>query len=85
MLDIHQMKLALLRNTCEVTFTKVDGTERTMRCTLMTELMPQLAAGQPAEANPRKQSEITLPVWDLDKADWRAFRVDSVKTFVVVD
>lgn len=71
----------LVANECNVLFTKVDGTERHMRCTLDAFRIPKqtekmvidLAVDCPY-----------LTVWDLDKEEWRRFRVDSVKSFVDV-
>lgn len=61
-----------------MTFTKSDGTERMMNCTL------QESAIQVYEKKTdrvRKKSEDTISVWDLEKNDWRSFRVDSIKSF----
>jgi hypothetical protein len=58
-----------------VTFTKTDGTERAMNCTLVEEHI------QPYEKKTertRTESDETIAVWDLDKNAWRSFRVDSV-------
>lgn len=59
----------------DVTFTKKDGTERTMKCTLKEELM------LPYEKKTDRVKEIStevLPVYDLDKESWRSFRLDSI-------
>ena len=59
-----------------ITFTKKDGTERKMRCTLNEESIP-------SEKSPKKagkaQSEDAIAVFDVEKSDWRSFRFDSVK------
>ena len=62
----------LQKNTMRITFTKVNGDERIMDCTLLEHLVP--------ETNPdnRKENETVLPVWDINKAEWRSFRLDSV-------
>jgi len=60
-----------------VTFTKKDGTERVMKCTLQEALIP---ASQTAKENTaRKINKDVLAVFDLDKSAWRSFRLDSVK------
>ncbi len=60
-----------------VTFKKKDGTIRDMRCTLSEKLI------QPYErkenSTPKRQNDDVLPVFDLDKNEWRSFRLDSVK------
>lgn len=64
-----------------VTFTKVDGTERVMQCTLKTELIPPPAPIDPDK--PKRAVKENLDVircFDTEKKEWRSFRVDSVKS-----
>jgi len=56
----------------EVTFTKKDGSERIMKCTLKEEYLPEIVGAE------RKKNEESLAVFDLDKKDWRSFRWDSI-------
>ena len=68
----------LRNNIVTITFTKINGTERVMRCTLIPEQIGgALASNGKAfvESNDR-----VVAVWDLDNNGWRAFRVDSVKS-----
>jgi hypothetical protein len=59
-----------------VTFDKVNGEERVMKATLLSEYLPvQEDSGVPS----REVSDEVIPVWDVEKQDWRSFRVDSVK------
>lgn len=59
----------------KVTFTKKDGDTRVMECTLEETAIPEdfrpkpLAEGQ----TPRKRSEDSLSVWDLNANGWRSF------------
>lgn len=65
----------LLEGPMEIVFTKKDGTERTMKCTLNPSLVT------PYEKKSDKQktvNEDVLPVFDLDKKEWRSFRFDSI-------
>jgi hypothetical protein len=73
--------LTMLRdNICVVTFTKRDGTERIMRCTLKSDLLPAPVATKPTtEVKVRKTNPDTLAVWDLDKNAWRGFSVEQIK------
>jgi hypothetical protein len=73
--------LTMLRdNICVVTFTKRDGTERIMRCTLKSDLLPAPVATKPTtEVKVRKTNPDTLAVWDLDKSAWRGFSVEQIK------
>ena len=62
----------LQQNAMRITFTKVNGDERIMDCTLQEHMIPETS-----ESN-RKENEEVLPVFDINKAEWRSFRVDSV-------
>jgi len=60
-----------------VTFTKVDGTERVMNCTLKSELLPEakpLAEGK----TPRKESTTSIRVFDNDLKEWRSFTIKNI-------
>ncbi len=68
----------LLQTTvATITFTKVDGTERVMKCTLISDFLPALKGSN----NARNQS--VLPVWDVEKEAWRSFKLESVKRIEV--
>ena len=62
----------LQKKAMRITFTKVNGEERIMDCTLQENLVPETS-----ESN-RKQNEEVLPVFDINKGEWRSFRVDSI-------
>ena len=56
-------------------FTKKDGTEREMRCTLAESKIPT----EKLPKNSKKsKSDDALAVFDVEKNDWRSFRFDSV-------
>jgi len=77
----NEYTAVLHNNICVVTFTKRDGSERVMRCTLKTEHLPVLPVVESTTLKtPRKKSDTTICVWDLDKSAWRSFTVDSVKS-----
>ena len=62
----------LQKKSMRITFTKVNGDERIMDCTLQEHMIPETN-----ESN-RKQNEEVLPVFDINKGEWRSFRLDSV-------
>ena len=70
----------LHESTLTVVFTKKDGTERTMRCTTSSELVPQTT--QPESKKDRKLNESTIAVYDLDAASWKSFRIASLKSII---
>jgi len=67
------------RNTKDlrITFTKRDGTEREMQCTLVEEAIPQ--AKQPkTQTEGSSTAGSAVRVFDVEKQEWRSFRWDSV-------
>lgn len=71
------LKKQLQEGIMNVVFTKVDGTERTMKATLSNDYVPLMdttAVKQKHTPNPD-----VLAVWDVDANGWRSFRFDSIK------
>lgn len=67
----------LQSGTKKITFTKVDGSERVMNATLDPAVLNKeygVFIGEQRNAS-------TLTVFDTDKKDWRAMRLDSIKSF----
>jgi hypothetical protein len=64
------------KNDCEVTFTKIDGSVRTMPCTLREAALPPREVTE--SKNTRELKPETLSVFCLDKNEWRSFRVMNV-------
>ena len=62
----------LQKKTMRITFTKVNGEERVMDCSLQEHIIP------PTDAKNRKENEEVLPVFDINKGEWRSFRLDSI-------
>ena len=59
-----------------VVFEKKDGTLREMRCTLKD--VPQYERKTESETTRKKNDEV-MSVYDMDKSEWRSFRIDSIK------
>jgi hypothetical protein len=70
------LKQQLKEGVKTITFTKADGTQRVLRCTLQESALPQVDASKVTTT--KKQNDDALAVWDLDNAGWRSFRFDSV-------
>ena len=66
----------LQNNTCLVTFKKKDETERRMLCTLQPNVIPIV------KGTGVKKTDDVISVFDIEKEDWRSFRVDSVISVV---
>lgn len=65
---------------CEITFTKKDGTERTLVGTLLSDLIP---LDHHPKGNDRVHSTDVQPVYEVDLGQWRSFRWDSVVSYSV--
>lgn len=73
----EQLSELLRTGECVVEFTKVDGTVRSMSCTLSDALIPPalpkvLADGEVAKV--KKPNPDVFSVWCLEKKEWRSFR-----------
>ncbi len=77
MIDKNDLKTKLHEGIVRVTFTKMNGEERIMDCTLMETLIPSTDLHE----STRKHSDEVQPVWDVEKAAWRSFRFDSVISY----
>jgi hypothetical protein len=62
-----------------VVFTKKDGTERKMNCTLKESMLPEQPV-KVTESAKREVSKKTIAVYDLEAKGWRSFALDSVKS-----
>ena len=83
----EDIKTVLTENVAEITFTKKDGTERLMKCTLKSDIVPErdvVGVIGKVEEKTRVVNTEVLPVWDIVKSAWRSFRVDSVKGIKVL-
>ena len=77
----------LLNNVATVTFTKADGTERVMECTLLAHVLgahfkPDSEILEEMKTTPTETTP-TIAVWDLPSDGWRSFRMDSVKSISI--
>jgi hypothetical protein len=82
-----QLSALLHTGECVIEFTKVDGTVRSMPCTLNEALLPPPPAHDTNTDNPidfptpkteKKQNLDIMSVWCLDKKEWRSFRIANV-------
>lgn len=65
----------------EVTFTKKDGTERTLAGTLCGMLIP---GDKKPKGTDRVHSTEVQPVYDIENDGWRSFRWDSIIRYDVI-
>ena len=82
-----QLSALLHTGECVIEFTKVDGTVRSMPCTLNEALLPPPTVhitntdnpiDFPAPKREKKLNPDIMSVWCLDKKEWRSFRIANV-------
>ena len=73
------MKNALRHGIWVVEFTKMDGTDAVMECTLDQKYLP--SGPSTVAATTRNQTEHLLHVYATDRLGWRSFSVANVKKF----
>ena len=76
----EEMVDALRSGIATVKFTKVNGDERLMECTLKNDFIP--ADMQPKDDDEGVQRTLdVIRVYDVRAAGWRSFRVENVLEF----
>lgn len=83
MIDRYELKQILENSVTTVVFTKVNGEQREMKCTLLSEYLPKTdVAGKQllTETLTKEENPSTLRVWDVENNGWRSFRIDSINS-----
>ena len=70
----------LQQGVWNITFTKVDGTERTMPCTLDPSLIPVVPISE--DRKPKKTNDAVIKVFVTDVKEWRSFRIANLISIV---
>jgi hypothetical protein len=74
----------LTKHVVTVEFIKKDGNLRIMNCTLNSDLLPPAPElTEEVKKQPRKISESTMAVYDVDAKGWRSFTITSIKTIEI--
>jgi hypothetical protein len=73
-MTIDELRKLLTTDVATVSFTKKDGSSRSMICTTMSDYLPE------PPSVPSVVSPTVVTVWDLEQSGWRSFRFDSVKS-----
>ncbi len=70
------LKGLLKEGTVEITFEKKDGSTREMKATLKEDVVTPY---EKKSDKVKKETKEVLAVFDIEKNDWRSFRLDSIK------
>ena len=82
MLTKQELKEVFSKNIVTITFKKVDGSERVMKCTLDPNFLP--GRDKPTSSKKKTENENVLPVWNIDEQEFRSFRVDSLISYEII-
>ena len=77
-----QVKDVLVKDIVEVTFTKINGDERVMTCTLHPDNLPKpvIKEGEDKKERVIKNPENSLAVFDTKAEGWRSFVIRNIKS-----
>jgi hypothetical protein len=77
-----QVKDVLVKDIVQVTFTKINGDERVMTCTLHPKNLPKPVVKEGEEKKERviKNPENSLAVFDMKAEGWRSFVIRNIKS-----
>ena len=79
MLTKEDIQTLLHQGVCEISFTKVNGEERIMRCTLKEDFLPaQIDIEEAIQKKSKKSNPDVYAVYDVVAEGWRSFRWDSL-------
>ena len=81
MMNKNEMVEKLHEGICKVTFTKKNGENRVMNCTLKKEVLKETLGDSFKEESNSMDTDEVVTVMDIDKGLFRRFRVDSVISF----
>lgn len=71
----NSVRTLLREGLVNVSFTKKDGTDRLMKCTLNSDKIPEEFI---PKGKVQKVNDETIAVFDIETNGWRSFRWDSV-------
>jgi len=74
----NDMLNELRQRECRVIFTKVDGEQRDMICTLNEDAIPEQHR---PKGGGKEYSEAVIRAFDVNKQQFRSFRVENVISF----
>jgi hypothetical protein len=83
MITKDKLKDLLKQNVVSISFTKTDGTDRTMLCTLKSNLLPVIESKEGTKK--KAENENVLSVWDLEKDAFRSFRLNALKRYDLIE
>lgn len=81
----EEMLNHLSRGACLVEFRKLDGDHRKMLCTRSVSLIKSYPDAYLPTGAGRPEPEDQVKAFDINKGEWRSFKVDRVQRFVGIN
>lgn len=78
------LRKVLIDDIATITFMKVNGDKRVMKCTLQEQYLPAQTDLEEA-IQKKKPNDETMSVWDLEARAWRSFRIENLISVEVSD
>lgn len=76
-IEREELREKLRNGELTVVFTKKDGSERRLRCTLQSDVVPE------TKNSGIVRTDEVLSVYDVENAGWRSFRLDSISEIIL--
>jgi hypothetical protein len=71
----------LTEGICQVDFTKIDGTNRKLYCTLVSGIIPSKYKESIEKTLTQTNDSDIVPVWDITEGKWKSFRISKINFF----
>lgn len=75
----------LIQGVCQVDFTKIDGTNRKIYCTLESGLIPSKYKESIEITLTKPSRSDIIPIWDITEGKWKSFKIANVNFFRTSD
>ena len=80
-MDKESLKSILQKHIVKLNFTKADGSQRIMTCSLREDIIKPY---DKKTEKTKKPNEKVLAVWDIDKEAFRSFKIESLIDYQVI-
>ncbi len=78
-LNKYELKQILVNEVKTIIFTKVNGEEREMECTLISSYLPEIKKEPELLLENKKENDNLIIVWSIKDNGWRSIKLDSIK------
>ena len=80
----QELKDKLKTNNLKIIFTKKDGSDRTMICSLNPDSLKEQKSEETITLDRRKDSDYVISVIDVELGEWRSIIIDNIVGIIEV-